>query len=360
MEGTHNFVGGHYVDVAKGEALTEEQEAVYYEYSRALNNEKSAQLRADSDRLTHGEYCRSLTDINSIAVSENLSSEASFAVLGGGPDGNRTRKPDLSRIGSHHGQAHSKVLYHKLLSLGVHPENVVFGGIVAHNTAIFNSNVGIGTTSPIASLAVVGSGGLNPFAIASSTGTQLVTVTQAGNVGIGTAAPAHKLEVAGGDVNLTASNATLRIGTNGTTGQGFELQAGDSTNNRILAYNRTGAAYLNMNLDALSYSLKVSGTEKVTINSDGNVGIGTTTPGRTLTVVGDMRATGILYDSTNAAGSGGNFLMTTGTGYQWTATSTLLAAVQVWEAGLMDMLLGGLEQIPYQREFCWTTARLLE
>ena len=55
-----------------------------------------------------------------------------------------------------------------------------------------------------------------------------------------------------------------RIGTNGTTGQGFELQAGDSTNNRILAYNRTGAAYLNMNLDALSYSLKVSGTEKGT------------------------------------------------------------------------------------------------
>ena len=27
---------------------------------------------------------------------------------------------------------------------------------MAHNTAIFNSNVGIGTTSPIASLAVVG------------------------------------------------------------------------------------------------------------------------------------------------------------------------------------------------------------
>ena len=52
MEGTHNFVGGHYVDVAKGEALTEEQEAVYYEYSRAfLNNEKSAQLRADSTGL---------------------------------------------------------------------------------------------------------------------------------------------------------------------------------------------------------------------------------------------------------------------------------------------------------------------
>ena len=30
--------------------------------------------------------------------------------------------------------------------------NFVGNGIVAHNTAIFNSNVGIGTTSPIASL----------------------------------------------------------------------------------------------------------------------------------------------------------------------------------------------------------------
>ena len=61
--------------------------------------------------------------------------------------------------------------------------NFVGNGIVAHNTAIFNSNVGIGTTSPIASLAVVGSGGLNPFVVASSTGTQLLTVSQSGECG---------------------------------------------------------------------------------------------------------------------------------------------------------------------------------
>src|SRR5207247_1336345 len=52
-------------------------------------------------------------------------------------------------------------------------------------------------------------------------------------------------------------------------------------------------------------------------------GIGTTTPGRTLTVVGDIRATGILYDSTNSAGTNGMVLQTSGTSYTWVATSTL-------------------------------------
>jgi hypothetical protein len=41
-------------------------------------------------------------------------------------------------------------------------------------------NVGIGTTSPIASLAIQGSGSANPFVVASSTGTQLLNVSTAG------------------------------------------------------------------------------------------------------------------------------------------------------------------------------------
>ena len=54
------------------------------------------------------------------------------------------------------------------------------------NGLIYNATstdlVGIGTVTPTTTLFVQGKGGTNPFTIASSTGTALITVTQAGNV----------------------------------------------------------------------------------------------------------------------------------------------------------------------------------
>jgi hypothetical protein len=62
---------------------------------------------------------------------------------------------------------------------------------------IIQGTLGIGTTSPTTTLFVQGSGTTNPFAVASSTGTQLLTVTTSGNVGIGSTTPAATLGVAG-------------------------------------------------------------------------------------------------------------------------------------------------------------------
>lgn len=59
------------------------------------------------------------------------------------------------------------------------------------------------------------------------------------------------------------------------------------------------------------------------IKSDGTIGIGTTTPTQKLSVAGNMRLTGALFDSANASGTAGMILQTTGTGTQWVATSTL-------------------------------------
>ena len=53
------------------------------------------------------------------------------------------------------------------------------------------------------------------------------------------------------------------------------------------------------------------------------LGIGTTTPGQLLSVGGNMRLTGALFDSNNASGTLGMLLQSTGTGQQWVATSTL-------------------------------------
>ena len=66
--------------------------------------------------------------------------------------------------------------------------------------------VGIGTITPTTTLFVQGKGGTNPFAIASSTGSTLLTVTQSGNVGVGTSTPTNKLHVVG-DVRINSNDA---------------------------------------------------------------------------------------------------------------------------------------------------------
>jgi hypothetical protein len=95
---------------------------------------------------------------------------------------------------------------------------------------------GVNATSSATSFLVQGTVGLNPFVVSSSTGTALLTVTQAGNVGIGTTTPAFALTLAqattsaagislGGDVNLfraAANTLALRNGT-GSAPQSFRL-----------------------------------------------------------------------------------------------------------------------------------------
>jgi len=70
-------------------------------------------------------------------------------------------------------------------------------------------------------------------------------------------------------------------------------------------------------------------TEMFTVLNNGNVGIATTTPDSKLTVAGNthlqgnLTLTGSLTDSTNATGTNGQILSSTGTSTQWTSTSTL-------------------------------------
>jgi len=63
--------------------------------------------------------------------------------------------------------------------------------------------------------------------------------------------------------------------------------------------------------------------EGVFVNSDGNVGIGTTTPGSLLTVAGNMELTGFFYDSAGSSGIFGDVLQRGSSGLTWVATSTL-------------------------------------
>ncbi len=96
--------------------------------------------------------------------------------------------------------------------------NTYFGG----NTGIWTSsgNIGIGTTSPIASLAIKGTGGTNPFVVASSTGSSLFTILQNGKVGIGSTSTPHTLVDIVGATGIAGANPAEVFITNGANSAG--------------------------------------------------------------------------------------------------------------------------------------------
>jgi len=148
-------------------------------------------------------------------------------------------------------------------------------------------NVGIGTTSPGHKLTVLGGniqtdGIVYANTIRDNTGGNVVIQDNSGGVGIGTASPhtGTKLHIANG------------------SSEGVEFQVAHLTNvNRILSYNRSSSVYNTLKLEGLDHQFYVSGSEKMRINSSGNVGIGTTAPSQKLEVVGNIHATGARHIS---------------------------------------------------------------
>ena len=154
---------------------------------------------------------------------------------------------------------------------------------------ILKGNVGIGTTSPFAKLSVKGAGtttGVN-FQTTNSNDTPLVTVLDSGNVGIGTASPGAKLDV------VVATTQALRVerGNGGTIGQfvgsGYSttLDIQDNVGSVLLLKSGSG--------DILGLSAN-SATPHLAITTTGNVGIGTTSPFRKLSVEGSVWISGDL------------------------------------------------------------------
>lgn len=166
---------------------------------------------------------------------------------------------------------------------------------LARNTG----NVGIGTTSPSEKLDVVGnikvrgtnnltisstssggdfnlSSGIRGYKFSNNNG-DLVSITSNGNVGIGTTSPSVTLDVA-------SDNPKIRL----TDIDGGIAALEGNLGNLILIAD-------NGNTEADSrVAFKVDGSEKMRIDSSGNVGIGTTSPSQKLEVEGNIYTGGSI------------------------------------------------------------------
>jgi hypothetical protein len=172
--------------------------------------------------------------------------------------------------------------------------NTVFSGAVGNNNAAIVGPQGYwafrSDTSHRFNLDVYNSG--SPFAA--------FTVNQSGNVGIGTSDPS-----VGGSENYTrltvqASDSTAVAGGifNSGSGQvGFLIRRTGTTPSRWYQYIPPGSTDLRF----------YNGSDLITLQAGGNVGIGTTSPGARLDVRADAAAAGSLvgrFGNDNASGGG--------------------------------------------------------
>jgi hypothetical protein len=155
------------------------------------------------------------------------------------------------------------------------------------NAGLVNSSVTVGSTAIALGATATTVAGLtslatNTLTSASATaltlqsaGTTAVTIDTSQNVGIGTSSPATKLQVAGGRILL--DNA-----------QTYQSKDSGGTARDLLFMYSSNDVYLT-NETANNLLFRTNATERMRIDSSGNVGIGSTSPTQKLTVNGSIQ-----------------------------------------------------------------------
>ncbi len=199
--------------------------------------------------------------------------------------------------------------------------SILFAGtsglVSQNNSQLFwdntNNRLGLGTTTPSASFHLVNPNntGASPIAIFQSTGAQ---------------APTIKIQGTDRSVTLAAQVNTLDV----SGGYRSSKDGSGATNDAFSLVNSNAATtYGSLGVDSFAnLVLTQSSSTRNILLSGGNVGIGTTTPAQLLSIAGNMRLTGALFDGSNASGTNGMVLLSTGTSTNWVATSSLgIAAI---------------------------------
>jgi hypothetical protein len=146
------------------------------------------------------------------------------------------------------------------------------------------------------------------FSVNSTVGTSFptgyvdaMTIDSSGRVGIGTSAPGYALDVAASDTTASTGYA-VRIRANATAGAGA-LQFTDSgatAQYGLLVFGANGVGTLQADGASSRLVFGTNSTERLRIDSSGNVGIGTSSPDSTLQVIaGAVAGFRVGYNNTS-------------------------------------------------------------
>jgi hypothetical protein len=170
--------------------------------------------------------------------------------------------------------------------------------------------------------------------------TKFVTFTDSGNVGIGTTTPTQKLVVVGGNIRLS-NNQSLMFGDSAEAD--VPLIKVD-TSNQALFTNGNNAAFVfstgfSSNANNNYIFQTNGGTERVRFQYDGNVGIATTTPWRTLAVTGTVGFDGL----TGSTGAGSLCLDSNKQVVYNSASDSCLPSLRETKNNIADLSINALE-----------------
>lgn len=181
---------------------------------------------------------------------------------------------------------------------------ITLGSYQGINSTDDTTNLFIGGGSSWSKGAAINLYGSNSGFMVFSTGTGVLNsermrLSELGNLGIGTNNPTSKLEVNGVITTNNNNYGVLRLGNTDNTGWLVTKESTDNT------FNIWQGAVIG------------SSTNRLKIAANGNVGIGTITPSRKLSVEGDVSFTGYIYGDGSkltgiSQGTTGNFIPTTG------------------------------------------------
>lgn len=283
------------------------------------SNTYATDIRLNSSTSTYLGGANSFNILHKLNAPITISTNASerLRITGSGNVGIGTTTPTalLEVKGSFRSWSDSQgdvQITHASLVSSILASNNVSLALGANNVAAIristNGNVGIGTASPGEKLQVNGVVRIDAASTPSwdtgfrlwgeagfgarydcfqhrfdvgSSRTEAMRINSAGSVGIGTTTPQQKLEVSGGRIRI--SNATFPV-----------LELKDTNNSGITYVYRTGDTF---KIESESVS------NQFVILSNGNVGLGTTSPGTKLEVNGNISTPNTVFSGAVSTGN---------------------------------------------------------